>query len=403
MSFSNHSLDALTQRTKWLVWMIVPVAVSLTAWAQVGANVGGVVTDTTGAAVPGATVTITNTNNGETQVLKAGAEGTYRAVNLPPATCQISAEAPGFGANKKSVALLVGSDVTLDFPLGVAGVSETVTVTGEAAALVETNKSAPKSVVDSTELSDLPVLNRQFLGVAQNMPGAASTLNLTQVSPFSVTKFRGVADQANGYTTLIDGAAIDDATWGTPIINISQDAIQEFAVFRNQFDAQYGHALNAVVSATTKSGGDQLHGTLYYFGRDAELNARNALATVTPPYSLFRGGATVGGPIKRNKTHYFASIEYLDIHTAGIEALPGSNPFAAQENGNIPYTQTEKIGDFKVDHSFSDMTQTCFTQGTITIILLFRPPPPPTRTGRVATAASTVWSWRIIGPSVRPR
>src|SRR5262249_4538460 len=131
--------------------------------------------------------------------------------------------------------------------------------------------------------------------------------------------------------------------------------IQEFTVYRNQFDAQYGHALNAVVNVVTKSGGDQLHGTFYYFGRDAALNARNALATVTPPYSLARLGATVGGPVKKNsRTHFFASGEYLDIHSAGIEALPASNPFVAMENGNIPYVQTEKIADFKVDHSFSD-------------------------------------------------
>ena len=248
--------------------------VSVTAWAQVGANVGGVVTDNTGAVIPAATVTITNTSNGVSQILKAGPAGTYRAVNLQPAPYEITAEAPGFGTVKKNATLLVGSDVTVDFGLGVAGVTENVTVTGEAANLVETTKSAPKSVIDSTEIADLPVLNRDFLAVAQNMPGAASTTNLAQVSPFSVTKFGGVADQSSGYTTLIDGAAIDDATWGTPIINISQDAIQEFTVFRNQFDAQYGHALNAVISATTKAGTDQLHGTFYYFGRDVDLNAR---------------------------------------------------------------------------------------------------------------------------------
>src|SRR5580658_6115213 len=141
---------------KWAASATIFLAIGVAAWAQVGANVGGVVTDTTGAAVPGATVTITNTSNGQSEVLKTGAEGTYRAVNLQPATYQITAEASGFGTTKKNVGLNTGADVTLDFALGVAGVSETVTVTGEAAALVETNKSAPKSVVDSAELDDLP-------------------------------------------------------------------------------------------------------------------------------------------------------------------------------------------------------------------------------------------------------
>jgi len=323
--------------------------------AQVGANVGGVVTDNTGAVVPAATVTITNANNGASQILKSGEQGTYRAVNLPPAQYQISVEAGGFGTSKKTVTLLVGSDVTLDFALGVLGVSETVTVTGEAAALVETTKSAPKSVIDGGELATLPVLSRDFLVVAQNMPGAAATTNLLSGDRFSVTKFGGVADQSSGFTTLVDGTAIDDPTFGAPVINMSQDAIQEFTVYRNQFDAQYGHALNAVVSVVTKSGGDQLHGTFYYFGRDAALNARNAYAVVAPPFSQFRGGATVGGPVKKNsKTHFFGSFEYLDVHTAGVEALPATNPFAKQENGNYPFVQTETIGDAKVDHSFSD-------------------------------------------------
>jgi len=343
-----YRLSRLLALAAGCVLCIAPV------YAQVGANVGGVVADTSGAAIPSATVTITNTANGVSQAIKAGAAGNYRAVNLPPAAYEISVEAQGFATAKKDVTLLVGSDVTLNFTLGLEGVTQTVTVTGEAASLVETTKSQPKSVMDATQLSELPVLNRDFLVIAENMPGAASTDNLSHVSPYSVVKFGGVADQASGYTTLIDGAAIDDATWGTPIINMSQDAIQEFTVYRNQFDAQYGHALNAVVSVVTKAGGDQLHGTFYYFGRDVNLNARPAFATVIPPYSLFRGGATVGGPIKREKTHYFAAVEYLDIHTAGIEALPLKNPFAAEENGNYPYIQTEKMGDFRIDHSFTD-------------------------------------------------
>ncbi len=350
-----QTLNMWNQRNRQLAPAMLFVAMSLSALAQVGANVGGVVADNTGAVIPGATVTITNSSNGETQVLKAGAAGNYRAVNLQPAPYQIGVTAEGFGTSKKNVTLLVGSDVTVDFALGVAGVSETVTVTGEASALVETTKSAPKSVIDAGQLADLPVLDRNFLVVAQNMPGAASVKNLSTTNKFAISKFGGVADQSSGYTTLIDGAAIDDATWGAPVINMSQDAIQEFTVYRNQFDAQYGHALNAVISVVTKSGGDQLHGTFYYFGRDATLNARNAYATVTPPYSLLRGGATIGGPVKKNsRTHFFGSVEYLDIHSAGITALPASNPFAAQENGNYPYIQTEKIADFKVDHSFSD-------------------------------------------------
>jgi len=322
------------------------------AFAQVGANAGGTVTDNSGARVPGALVTITNTNTGVGQTLKTGELGNYRAVNLTPATYEVTAEASGFSTVKKSITLQVGSDVTLDFTLGVSGVSETLTVEASGAALVEVASSVPSSVIDNTQLDALPVLSRNFLVVAQSMPGAADMKNLGVTTRFAVTKFGGVADQRSGYTTIIDGAPIDDATWGTPVINMSQDAVQEFKTFRNQFDAQYGHAMNAVVNVVTRSGGDAYHGTGYYFGRDAALNARNALATRKPDYSQTRLGGTFGGPLLSNNTHFFGGFEYLRTNTANVIALPPSNTFAAQENGNYPYTATERMGDFKLDHNF---------------------------------------------------
>ena len=335
-----------------MAWALASIGVI--ALGQVGGNIGGVVADKTGASVPGADVTLTNTNSGITVDLKTGPDGNYRAVNLQPAAYEVTASAPGFGSVKKTVTIIVGADSTVDFTLNVAGVSENITVEGEAAALVETTKSAPKSVIDDEQLKDLPVLSRNFLVVAQTMPGAASITNLAVTTRFGTTIFGGVADQRNGYTTIIDGAPIDDATWGTPVINMSQDAIQEFTVYRNQFDAQYGHAMNAVVNVVSKSGGNHLHGTFYYFGRDQSLNARNALATIKPPYEQTRAGATIGGPVFGNSWHYFASFEYLRTSTAAIVALPASNPFAGQQNGNYPYTSNEKEGDIKVDHSFGN-------------------------------------------------
>ena len=322
--------------------------------AQVGGNVGGVVRDSTGAVVAGATVTLTNTNTNQSRELKTGAEGNYRAVNLQPASYEISSAAAGFETSKRLVSVIVGTDSTIDFNLGVSGVAENITVTDEAAALVETTKSAPKSVIDSQQLSALPVLNRNFLAIAQTMPGAASVTNLAVTTRFASTKFGGVADQRSGFTTIIDGATVDDATWGAPIINISQDAVQEFTVFRNQFDAQYGHALNAVVNVVTRSGGDKLHGTAYYFGRGVELNARNSKAAIKPPYSLARLGATLGGKLLSNKTNFFGSYEYLDIHTAFIQALASTSPFASLVNGNYPYTSLNKIGMARIDRRFTD-------------------------------------------------
>jgi hypothetical protein len=323
------------------------------AWAQGGASVGGVVKDDSGGALPGATVTVTNTNTGAAQTLVAGPAGNYLAVNLPPGPYQITAELAGFATSRKALTLNVGVESTVDFTLGVATLTESVTVTGESP-LVEVAKATPSSVVNGEQLASLPVLDRNFLVVAQILPSAASMTNLAVSSRFAATKFGGVADQRNGFTTIIDGSTVDDATWGTPVINMTQDAVQEFKVFRNQFDAQYGSALNAVINVVSKSGTNQFGGTGYYFGRDKSLNAKNALATSVPPFKQSRLGGTAGGPIVLNKTHLFVALEYLNINKANIVALPPTNPFAAQQNGNYPYTATDKIFDTKLDHRFND-------------------------------------------------
>jgi hypothetical protein len=326
---------------------------SVPARAQVGANLSGVVTDPSNAVLPGATVTITNTRNGESQTQVTGSGGNYRGVNLQPAPYVISAEAPGFVTQKKNTILLVGSDETVNFTMGVSELKQNVTVTSEAGAEIEVTKSEPSSVINSQQIDDLPVLNRDFLVIAQTMPGSSTMTNMGVYPAFNVTKFGGVADQRSGNSTILDGAPIDDPIWGSPVINMSQDAIQEFKVYRDQFDAQYGSAMNAVVTVATKAGGDRYHGTGYYFGRDQTLDATNALATSKPPYELWRVGGTFGGPLINNNTHFFVGYENLHINTAAVEALPPSNPFASAENGNYPFTETETLADARVDHRFN--------------------------------------------------
>jgi hypothetical protein len=167
-------------------------------------------------------------------------------------------------------------------------------------------------------------------------------------------KFGGPADQRNGYTTIVDGGDLDDAIWGDPTVNISQDAVQEFKVFRNQFDAQYGAALAAVVTVATKSGTNALHGSGYFFGRDDRFNARNAFSRTKPVYGQQRFGGSLGGPLTLNRTHYFSAYEYTNIDRENIIALPASNPFASRENGTFPATSREHLVVTKIDHRFND-------------------------------------------------
>jgi len=320
------------------------------AFGQVGASVSGVVTDETGGALPGVTVTITNKSNGTSQMFVTSADGNFRAVALSPAPYDVKVELTGFAPQTHSLTLTVGADARVDVRLKVAAVQENVTVSGELP-LVETARSEPTSVVLADQIKTLPVLDRNFLVLAQTLPGSAPLTagNTT----FATTKFGGPADQRNGYTTIIDGGSVDDTDWGSPIVNVSQDAVQEFKVFRNQFDAQYGAALVAVVSVATKSGTNAFSGSGYYFGRDQKLDATNAFATTKLPFDQNRIGGSFGGPIAMNKTHFFSAFERLAVNSTTLVSLPSSNPFASLENGTFPTPTREKMGDVKVDHQFT--------------------------------------------------
>ncbi|MBA2355865.1 MAG: TonB-dependent receptor, partial [Acidobacteria bacterium] len=315
----------------------------------VGANLSGRITDDGGGALPGVTITITNKANGSQQAVVTNAEGTYRVVALQPAPYQIKAELAGFGATTREIVLTIGANATLDFKLGVAALEESITVSAQTP-LVEVARAAPSSTIVESQIQALPVLERNFLALAQLMPGAAPNY----ISKFSRVKFGGPADQRNGYTTIVDGGDLDDAIWGDPTVNISQDAVQEFKVFRNQFDAQYGAALAAVVTVATKSGTNTLHGSGYFFGRDDSFNARNAFARSKPAYGQQRFGGSTGGPVIRNRTHFFGAYEYTNVAKESIISLPASNPFAARENGTFPATSREHLIVSKWDHRWSD-------------------------------------------------
>ncbi|HZL93262.1 MAG TPA: hypothetical protein VFB99_06445, partial [Vicinamibacterales bacterium] len=180
------------------------------------------------------------------------------------------------------------------------------------------------------------------------LPGSGP-INST-VSRFAVTRFGGAADQRSAYTTLIDGGDVDDAQWGSPTINVGQDAVQEFKVFRNQFDAQYGHALTAVVTVVTRSGANRFSGTGFYFGRDDRFNARNPFARDKPPFDEHRFGGTFSGPVVRDRTHFFAAYERDTVNNSRIIALPAGNVLAATENGVFPAESHDGLTSLRLDH-----------------------------------------------------
>jgi len=334
-----------------LCWAIAIICLSAPALCQVvGATLGGTVVDASGALVPGVSISLTNAANGRAQTVVSGERGEYRAVALQPASYRVVAALDGFTPIERQVTLAVGSETTLNFTLTVSGVATSVFVEADAGS-ASSVEARPSSLVVADEIASLPEIGRNFLVMAQLLPGSGP-LNAT-VTRSATTKFGGVADQRSGFTTQIDGGDIDDAQWGSPTMNLTQEAVQEFKVFRYQFDAQYGKALGAVVSVVTKSGANDVRGSTFYFGRDDSLNARNAFAPTKPPFDEQRLGLSLGGPLIRNRSHVFGAYESDHQDTARIIALSASSSFAGRENGIFPARSDERMAVVKIDHRLS--------------------------------------------------
>jgi len=316
---------------------------------SIGANVAGVVTDQTGARLRDAAVTITHVLNGRAMTVTSGRDGEYRAVALQPGEYDIAVVRGGFRSTTQRVTLVVGADATVNLALSLAAVVEDTTVKADGS-IVEIARSQPSSIVTRREIDTLPLLDRNVLVLAQLLPGSGP-INGT-VNRLATTKFGGPADQRVGYTTLIDGGDINDAQWGSPTINVGAEAIQEFKVFRHQFDAQYGHALTAVVTVVTRSGTNQFAGTALYFGRDDALNGRYFFAE-TLPFAERRLGGSVGGPLVRDRTHFFAAYERDRVDTVRVVALDAKNPFAQFENGTFPAETDNQVASARLDHRFA--------------------------------------------------
>ena len=207
------------------------------------------------------------------------ASGLFRAPALLPGKYRISAELQGFRTQNRDFTLTVGENADIRLVMAVGQISESVTVVGTAAT-IETTKSDLSGVVTEKQLTELPVLNRGFVGLAQLLPGGGPSISGD--ARFGIQTAFGGTNVRSMYTMMIDGSDMDHPIYGIAVVNVSQDAVQEFRVLRNQFDAEYSRAGTAVVNVLTRSGTNDWRGMGSYYGRDASLNARNAFAATTP-------------------------------------------------------------------------------------------------------------------------
>ncbi|MFN9300965.1 MAG: carboxypeptidase regulatory-like domain-containing protein, partial [Acidobacteriota bacterium] len=271
------------------------------AIAQSGTGeINGSVTDSTGAAVAAATVTISNPATGFSRVLRTNEGGIYSAPALNPGAYTIKVEKQGFQAQSRTgVELQVGQAPSLNFTLTVGNVSEVIEVTGGAPVL-ETEATSVGTVIENKRIVELPLNGRNYLQLASLIPGAttngpASSQGQQRMGGARNSFALNVAGQRvhfNHYS--LDGMENTDPNFNTYLFLPSIDALQEFKVESGLFSAEYGRAI-AQVNVSTKSGTNQFHGVAFSYVRNAFFDARNFFAPVNPPFKRNQFGGTFSG------------------------------------------------------------------------------------------------------------
>ena len=280
-------------------------------------SVLGTVFDSSRAVVASARVVIENQGTGVTVESTTNAQGNFLVPVLPVGTYRATVSSDGFKSQlKEDIRLRVSDRVRLLFTLEPGSVTETVTVTGQAP-LVETASSTLGLVVETEQIDALPLNGRNVSDLLHLVPGNVLRTQGTKQAFNGASLFR----QQGGLRFLLDGgdaSRIDfdilDNTYGSSkgrISRSSTEAIQEFRVYTNSYSAEFGQTLGGVVNLITKSGSNEIHGSLFEYFRNEKLDSRNYFNHTgdKPPFRLNQFGASLGGPIARDKVFFFANYE----------------------------------------------------------------------------------------------
>jgi hypothetical protein len=343
---------------------------SISILAQtVNVSVQGRVYDASGAAIPNPTVSAVNNATGLTRSVTGGETGDYQVAALPAGDYTITAEKTGFNKVAKKVHLDIGATGNVDFNLAVGQIKEEVTVqdVGEVA---EPTRTMVSAVIDEQKIQDLPVNGRQFIDFALLAPGVTigdTTSGSTDVIIEPVTKLSFAGQNIHYNFVAIDGADNMSTASGIQKTTPSQEAVQEFRVINSDYSTEFGRAVGGIVNIITKSGTNTLHGSLYEYFRNDKMDAKNLLAAAGGFNKLRQNqfGATLGGPIQKDKTFFFGNYEGQRhsespyYNSAVLQNLTAINAVKVNvfglpvENLFVNRTINYDNGILKLDHNFS--------------------------------------------------
>lgn len=340
--------------------------------SAVNSDVDVYVKDPSGAIVQGAQLVLTAQETGTVRHAQTDPNGHYHFTALPVGLYELDIQKSGFNNEiRKGMRLQVGQVATLNIQMSLASAQQSVVVTGDAP-IVDVARTTGGGVIDQAQIQDLPINGRNFLNFAPTVAGVTPQQTSGQGSGLSINGQRGRSNNI-----MLDGVENNGQLNGDVRTTISQDAVQEFQVVTNLFPAEYGNAGGGLVNIVSKSGTNQYHGDLFYFARDASMDARNYFTNTTKPsFSRKDPGFTFGGPLAKNKTFFFGSLEYIgarqygettitDANVAAINARLAAHPIPGSQvksisNGSFPVTETQTLGSFRIDHNFNERNMVTF-------------------------------------------
>lgn len=346
----------------------------------------GTVTDSSGAGVPGASITLLSPSTGDRRTAETDSSGSYRFINLIPGVYRLEIEKAGFKRQTRDdVNVNVEAALRIDARVEVGDVTQTVEVTAQTP-LLQTDSTALSKVVEGRTVTETPLNGRNVLNLVSLVPGvvpqgsfsgsAVGNQNAgTSTNNFGWGNFQAGGGMANQSATFLDGTPLNGPESNIMALVPTQDVIQEFRIATSNVSPEFGRFAGAVVNMTTKSGGNQFHGGAYEFLRNKLLNANNFINNSTgssrPPFTQNQYGATLGGPIQRDKTFFFFNWEQYwqrqgspllttvpteamkagDFSAAGLPVI-----YDARTNPRIPFANNV-IPANRIDPTAKVMTQ----------------------------------------------
>jgi hypothetical protein len=321
---------------------------------MVGATVSGTIVDATGSVVPGVKIVLKNASTGSIANAATNGVGIFDAPNLPPGDYELTASAAGFSTLvRKAITLTVGQELVLNLTLQVGNTTQQIEVTTEAPT-VDLANATVGGLVNETTVEALPLNGRSWSDLAVLTPGVHTVGNQPNISSTDRTKrgmglelsIAGGRPQQNNY--LMDGVNINNYTNAGPGSllggNLGTDAVGEFSVLTTNYTTEYGRTSGGVISAITKNGTNQFHGSAYEFLRKKSLDAANFIdnsnGVPKPPFRRNQFGGSIGGPIRKDNTFFFVDYEGVRqfLGTTATASVPTADNIAAAEAMIAPVT-----------------------------------------------------------------